>query len=541
MTASGPGRGRHVWLVGMPGSGKTAVGPILAERLDVGFVDLDAEIERSAGLSIAEIFERDGERGFRTLEGTAVCVAADGPAAVVATGGGAVLSGENRRVMRGTGLVLHLRVDAAEATARLRADPRPRPLLAVAGSWEALAAERAPLYDEIADASVGGDPGESPESLARLLAGAVEGRPPVATVPVDVPGHPHVATIGAGILPRLRLAVPEAPAGGTAFVVADPRVAGAFLGPVGRALEEAGWTVLHLEVPEGEGAKTVPVAEDLYRRLAGSEAQREDLVVALGGGATGDLAGFVAATYLRGMRFVQVPTTLLAQVDAAIGGKTGVNLPDGKNLVGAFHQPAAVFVDVAILLSLAEREYRSGLGEVAKYALAFDRGIPDLLERHRESVSVSPRDEEAVAVLHDLVRRCVEIKAGVVSRDERDAAERLFLNYGHTVGHALERVTGFGGRSHGEAVALGMVVAARLAERLGVAAPGLVDRHVRLLGSLGLPTRGPLPDAGAIVEATRMDKKRRGAVRFVLLEDVGRPVVVGDVPDEVVMETLEAM
>jgi shikimate kinase/3-dehydroquinate synthase len=536
------GRGRHVWLLGMPGSGKSAAGLALAERLNLTFVDLDGEIERAAGRSVAEIFDEQGEAGFRVLESRALCTVAEGPPSVVATGGGAVLAEENRRAMRRAGVVLHLAVSAGEAESRLAVDPRPRPLLGDPGAWSRLAAERGPLYAEVADIDVWPEPGATPEQVADELAAAVSGVPPVISVPVAVAGRrPYDVTVGAGILGMLRLRVPEAPSGGTGFVVADQRVSDLFLRPVALALEEAGWRPVHLPVPQGEQAKTLAVAEALYRQLAIREAQRDDLVVALGGGSTGDLAGFVAATYLRGMPVLQVPTTLLAQVDAAIGGKTAVNLPAGKNLVGAFHQPVAVVADVVTLLTLPEREYRSGLGEVAKYALAFDRGLLDLLERETGRLQRPDHDDGAtVEVLHELVRRCVEIKAEVVSRDERDAADRLFLNYGHTLGHALERLDAFEGRSHGEAVAVGMVFAARLAERLGVAKPGLADRHVRLLKPLGLPTGGPLPPAGDVLAAMRMDKKRRGALRFVLLEDVGRPTVA-EIPDDRVVETLEAM
>ncbi len=533
----GLGRGRHVWLVGMPGSGKSAAGRALAGRLGLAFVDLDEEIERAAGRTVAEIFEEQGEAAFRRSETAALCAVADGPAAVVPTGGGAVIAEENRRAMRRTGLVLHLEVDAVEARARLAADPTPRPLLAEEGSWDRLAADRRPMYGQVADVTVAA--GAAPEAVAAGLAELVAGDPPVVSVPVAAAGRSSPVHVGAGILSRLRLFVPEAPAGGTAFVVADQPVAGRFLEPVSRALEDAGWLPVHLPVPEGEPAKTLAVAEALYRQLAVREAQREDLVAAVGGGSTGDLAGFVAATYLRGMPVVQVPTTLLAQVDAAIGGKTAVNLPAGKNLVGAFHQPVAVVADVDTLSTLPEREFRSGLGEVAKYALAFDPGLVDALLATTGPPSAGDRD--AVEVMYRMVRRCVEIKAEIVSRDERDAADRLFLNYGHTVGHALERLEGFRGRSHGEAVAVGMVVAARLAERLGVAKPGLADRHVHLLKPLGLPTGGPIPAPAEILAAMRMDKKRRGALRFVLLEDVGRPVVVGDVSDEAITEALEAM
>jgi 3-dehydroquinate synthase len=274
----------------------------------------------------------------------------------------------------------------------------------------------------------------------------------------------------------------------------------------------------------------------LLHQLATQEAHRDDLVVALGGGSVGDLAGFVASTYMRGMRFAQVPTTLIAQVDAAVGGKTAVNLPEGKNLVGTFYQPIAVLCDVATLGTLGDRDYRSGLGEVAKYALAMD--VELLAQLEADPRPVLARDPDTLTAL---VTRCVAIKARTVAADERDAGERLFLNYGHTLGHALERLESFEGRSHGEAVAIGMVFAARLAEHRGLARAGLATRTVRLLSSLGLETDGPSPPVRDILAAFRMDKKFRGGVRFVLLEDVGRPCVVEGVTDEELTTVLREM
>jgi 3-dehydroquinate synthase len=291
---------------------------------------------------------------------------------------------------------------------------------------------------------------------------------------------------------------------------------------------------VHLGAPEGEEAKSLPTMTALLRQLATQEAHRDDVVVALGGGAVGDLAGFVAATYMRGVPFVQVPTTLTAQVDAAIGGKTAVNLPEGKNLVGAFHQPVAVIADVRTLATLSERDYRSGLAEVAKYGLTLDPELLDLLER--DPAAVLGRDPGA---LEDVVARCVRAKAGVVVEDERDAGRRLVLNYGHTLGHALERLDAFAGRTHGEAIATGMVFAARLAEAEGLAEAGLAARHVRLLASLGLEAGGALPDVEEILAAMKMDKKYRGGIRFVLLEDVGRPVVSEGVSADLVRAVLE--
>jgi 3-dehydroquinate synthase len=355
-------------------------------------------------------------------------------------------------------------------------------------------------------------------------------------VTVEVPGRPYDVTIGAGVLAEAGTLVPPLLRSERAFVVADAGVAHRYLGPLASGLASAGLEVVHLGVPEGEEAKAFPVMAALQRQLAVQEAHRADPVVALGGGAVGDLAGFVAATYLRGVPFLQVPTTLTAQVDAAIGGKTAVNLPEGKNLVGAFYQPRAVIADVTTLATLPERAFRSGLGEVAKYALTLDVSMLDLLERDLDAVLA--RDP---AVLEDLVARCVRAKASVVARDELDVGARLVLNDGHTLGHALERLDAFAGRTHGEAISVGMLFAARLAERIGIAAGGLLARHARLLASLGLEPDARLPDVDPILATMRMDKKYAGGLRFVLLEDLGRPRVVEDVPADVLRTTLEDM
>jgi 3-dehydroquinate synthase len=355
-------------------------------------------------------------------------------------------------------------------------------------------------------------------------------------VTVGVAGTSYDVTIGQDVIGRAAEHLPELPKAERAFVVADRAVATSWLEPLVRALAERGLSTVHLSVPEGEAAKTLAVYGTLLHQLATQEAHRDDVVLALGGGAVGDLAGFVAATYMRGVPFVQVPTTLTAQVDAAIGGKAAVNLPEGKNLVGVFAQPLAVLADVAPLGSLPERDFRSGLAEVAKYGLALDAELLGILEA--DPGPLLARDPSA---LEDVVARCVRIKARTVAGDERDAGERLFLNYGHTLGHALERLDAFRGKTHGEAVSIGSVFAARLSERLGLSRPGLVGRTVRLLSSLGLETGGPVPPADEILMAFRLDKKYRGGVRFVLLRDVGVPVVVEDVAEDALRAVLEEM
>ncbi|MFB3737412.1 MAG: 3-dehydroquinate synthase [Candidatus Velamenicoccus archaeovorus] len=355
-------------------------------------------------------------------------------------------------------------------------------------------------------------------------------------VSVAVPGRPYEAVIGAGLLREAGAHLPRLPAAEKAFVVADHMVAERYLEPLTEGLAAGGLAAVHLGVPEGEEAKSLSTWTALHRQLATQEAHRDDVVVALGGGAVGDLAGFVAATYMRGVPLVQVPTTLTAQVDASIGGKTAVNLPEGKNLVGAFYQPAAVLADVGTLATLPERDLRSGLAEVAKVALTLDAELLETLEQRPEAVLA-----REPAALEDVVARCVRAKARVVAADERDAAERLILNYGHTLGHALERLEAFAGRSHGEAVAAGMLFAARLAEAQRWAEPGLAARTARLLKPLGLEPDGQLPPADQVLGAMRMDKKYRGGIRFVLLEDVGRPRVVEGVPEEAVRAVLVEM
>ena len=353
-------------------------------------------------------------------------------------------------------------------------------------------------------------------------------------VTVAVPERAYEVFIGSGVLARADELLPALAGAERAFVIADAPVAERYLPPLADGLAARGLGVVHLGVPEGEEAKSLQVMNALERQLATQEAHRDDPIVALGGGAVGDLAGFVAATYMRGVPFVQVPTTLTAQVDAAIGGKTAVNIPEGKNLVGAFHQPVAVLADVGTLATLPDRAFRSGLAEIAKYALTLDTELLELLER-----DPSPLLAREPPVLEEVVTRCVRSKAAVVVPDERDTGRRLILNYGHTLGHALERQDAFAGRTHGEAISAGMVFAARLSEALGRGTPGLAARHVRLLASLGLETDATLPPPQETLSAIRMDKKYRGGARFVLLEDVGRPFVEDAVPEELLRTTLE--
>ena len=307
---------------------------------------------------------------------------------------------------------------------------------------------------------------------------------------------------------------------------------------VAEGLREAGFAPLVVEVPDGEAAKSLAEAGALWDAFLGHGLDRSSAVVAVGGGVVGDLAGFVAATYMRGMGFVQVPTTLLAQVDASVGGKVAVNHPRAKNLIGAFHQPRLVLIDPDTLGSLPEREYRSGLAEVIKTGAALNADLFGLLEERSDAL----RRRDPV-LLESVVATCCTGKATIVEQDEREESGlRMVLNYGHTVGHALEALGGYRIWLHGEAVAVGIAAAARLAERLGLTDARTAERQVALLEAVGLPSRFAAPAPGEVVEALRHDKKARdGRVPFVLLKALGRAEVCFDVPSAVVLEVLEAI
>ena len=327
--------------------------------------------------------------------------------------------------------------------------------------------------------------------------------------------------VGAGLVDRLGHEVPLPLRAARALVVTQaPIVALGIVERVEAALTAVGLEVTRALVPDGEAAKDVAVLADVWDRATAVPLARDDLIVALGGGTVGDLAGFAAATYHRGIAVLQVPTTLLAQVDAAIGGKTGINLAAGKNLVGAFHQPVAVACDTALLATLPARVRAEGLAEVVKAGLALDRLLLERLEH--DPTAALDGDADALA---PLVLRAAVAKAEVVSADEREGGRRMHLNLGHTVGHALETALGHGALLHGEAVAIGTVAELRLGVELGVTPPELAERGEALFERLGLPTRLPAVDRAALLDAMRRDKKVRDGVRFVLLEGVERPLV----------------
>jgi 3-dehydroquinate synthase len=343
-------------------------------------------------------------------------------------------------------------------------------------------------------------------------------------VEVALPGgRAYPILIGHGWLDRVAQEVPL-PAGASQVLLVTQRPIdeAGHVAPVVASLEQAGLTVHRYDVPDGEPAKSTGVLRELWEACAEAPLTRHDLIVALGGGVVGDLAGFAAATWNRGIAVLQVPTTLLAQVDAAIGGKTAINLPQGKNLVGAFHQPLAVASDVDTLTSLPERTRIEGLGEVVKYGLIRDPAVLDLIEADPEAARAGDP-----TLLDELVARSAAVKAAVVAADEHEGGVRAHLNLGHTYGHAVEALTGYGTVLHGEGVAIGTVVALRLGVRLGRTPPEVADRAERLLAAVGLPVRGPHLDRERVWTVMARDKKAaRDAVRFVVLDGLAEPAVV---------------
>jgi 3-dehydroquinate synthase len=521
-----------IFLVGFMATGKTTVGRILAGRLGWGMLDLDDGIVEEAGMPVARIFAAEGEAGFRAREARALRAAGARRRTVIATGGGAACSEDNLRAMLTAGRVVALGVTAEEAVRRAGAGSG-RPLLdgtaePVAAAAALLAARlayyaRAPLQVD----TVGRTPAEvASEILDKLGAGGAS-----LTIPVELGERRYEVRIGTFAPEAVAEAIAAAvgPTTGVAVLVdgdvarRSPRVA-----PLCEALRARLPAVASHALPAGEACKNLAEIERTTEWLAGAGYDRRAVVVGIGGGAATDHAGFAAAVYLRGVRFALCPTTLLAMVDASVGGKTGVDLGAGKNLVGAFHQPRAVVADLGFLETLPARERVAGLAEVVKCGFIADPGILDLCE------GVQARGGDISAgEMRELVARSVRVKAEVVAEDETEGGRRAILNFGHTLGHAFEAASGYG-LLHGEAVSLGMMAALTLGVARGQTPPALVERARRLLAGLGLPVdfqERLTPDALARIT---VDKKRRGgAIKFVFCPAAGETRLVDVPPAEI--------
>ncbi len=532
---------RNVVLYGFMGAGKTTVGEELSRRLGWPFLDTDRMVEGRAGKPVARIFDEDGEAAFRALEREAVAEAARVRPAVVACGGGAVLDADNARALRASGHMVWLRAALESVLSRAREGERPLLRGDPRGRAALLLEERAPRYRELADLVVDTDGLSVPEVTERVLAELLARE--AQTVTVALPTGTYPVHVGDGVLPLVAVELARLGVRRCA-VLSHPRVWRLYGAGLAEALRAGGVEVLPVLVPPGERSKSLVAAGKVYARMAAARLDRACAVLGLGGGVVGDLAGFVAGTYMRGVRLLQLPTTLLAQVDASVGGKAAVNVAAGKgqgpvrNLVGVFWQPQAVVADVATLRTLPLRELRAGFAECVKHGAARDAGLLEWVDR--ELAKLLRRRTDRLA---ELVARNVAVKAEVVRQDERETGGlREVLNFGHTVAHALEAATGYRAYLHGEAVAVGMVVEAELGQRVGVTDGSVAEALRSVLRRAGLPTWLPPVSAQELVGFMRLDKKNRGgALRFALLERLGKARTGVEVPEEAVASVLREM
>jgi 3-dehydroquinate synthase/shikimate kinase/3-dehydroquinate synthase len=519
-------------LIGFMGSGKSTVGRTLAQRTGLPFADTDALIEAHEGMTVPEVFEEKGEPYFRELERKIVSEVLGGAEAVVALGGGAAGDPVVAAALEWANVV-YLETSFQEVWRRVRASDRP---LLKLRDPRALYEERTPTYRRLAGVTVTTD-GRDPETVAAEIEALVlkgSGAPGARRIVVPLGEQTYDVLVGRDLLDGVGELFPGLPGAEKAFVVTHPSLR-RYAQRVASSLETRGLAPHIFEIGEGETSKTLAQTGDLLEAMGEASAHRSDVVVGVGGGVVCDLAGFVASLYARGIPVVQVPTSLLAQVDAAIGGKTGINLSSGKNLAGTFHQPVLVVCDVSVLDTLPEEQVTNGLAEVAKYGLISDPELLDIVTTRADGILA--RDP---ALLEDVVARSAWIKAAIVAGDEKDRGRRHWLNYGHTFAHAIETSGGYGTIEHGRAVAIGMMAAAHVSNLLGWLDEGGVDIHRKVLASAGLPSTARLT-LEELEPVWLRDKKYEEGVRFVLLSAIGSPVTGVQVERDVLARALERL
>ncbi|MER7749100.1 3-dehydroquinate synthase [Streptomyces bacillaris] len=534
--------GPLVVLVGPMGVGKSTVGELLAARLGTTYRDTDADVVAQAGKPIAEIFYDEGEEHFRALERRAVAAAVAGHAGVLSLGGGAVLDGTTRELLAGHPVV-YLSMDVEEAVRRVGLGAA-RPLLAVnpRRQWRELMDARRHLYEEVARTVVATDD-RTPEEVAQAIIDALElpegaaapgvestGMTQQAPTRIQVAGSagsdPYEVLVGHQLLDELPQLIGDR---AKRVAVLHPEALAETGEAVRQDLTDQGYEAIAIQLPNAEEAKTVEVAAYCWKALGQTGFTRTDVIVGIGGGATTDVAGFVAASWLRGVRWIAIPTTVLGMVDAAVGGKTGINTAEGKNLVGAFHPPAGVLCDLAALESLPVNDYVSGMAEIIKAGFIADPVILDLIEADPEAARTPAGPHTA-----ELIERSIRVKAEVVSSDLKESGLREILNYGHTLGHAIEKNERYKWR-HGAAVSIGMVFAAELGRLAGRLDDATADRHRTILQSVGLPLTYRGDQWPKLLENMKVDKKSRGdLLRFIVLDALGKPAVL-EGPDPAVL------
>ncbi|MET7875203.1 3-dehydroquinate synthase [Streptomyces cyaneofuscatus] len=534
--------GPLVVLVGPMGVGKSTVGELLAARLGTTYRDTDADVVAEAGKPIAEIFYDEGEDHFRGLERRAVAAALTGHAGVLSLGGGAVLDEATRELLADRPVV-YLSMDVDEAVRRVGLGAA-RPLLAVnpRRQWRELMDARRHLYEEVARTVVATDE-NTPEEVAQAIIDALElpeghAAPGVESTGMTQQSPTRIQVAGSAGSDPYEVLVGHQLLGELPQLIGDRAKRVAVLHPealaetgeaVRQDLADQGYEAIAIQLPNAEEAKTVEVAAYCWKALGQTGFTRTDVIIGTGGGATTDVAGFVAASWLRGVRWIAIPTTVLGMVDAAVGGKTGINTAEGKNLVGAFHPPAGVLCDLAALESLPVHDYVSGMAEIIKAGFIADPVILDLIEADPEAARTPAGPHTA-----ELIERSIRVKAEVVSSDLKESGLREILNYGHTLGHAIEKNERYKWR-HGAAVSIGMVFAAELGRLAGRLDDATADRHRTILESVGLPLTYRGDQWPKLLENMKVDKKSRGdLLRFIVLDALGKPTVL-EGPDPAVL------
>lgn len=554
----------NIFLVGLMGSGKTTVGRALAKKLNKRFIDSDHEIEARTGVAISVIFEIEGEASFRQREADVIRDLCQQQDIVLATGGGAVLNPQSRELLHTRGTVVYLKASISNILHRTRHDKK-RPLLRTPDprkKLEELEQQRDPLYREVAHVVI--ETGQP--QLQTLVQTIVEKLPAPAnefdqtaqkiikqvptanqnkvimeqeihqarTLQVDLGERAYPITIGEGLLSNPAL-LQSRVKGQRVVIVTNTVVAPLYLDNLTKQLNVIGKQTEAIILPDGEEYKNWENLMLVFDGLLAKKCDRKTTLLALGGGVIGDMTGFAASAYMRGIPFVQIPTTLLAQVDSSVGGKTGINHPLGKNMIGAFYQPQAVIADVSTLNTLPDRELSAGLAEVIKHGAIIDSGFFTWIENNIEKLRV--KDVEALS--YAVLRSC-EIKANVVRQDEREGGLRAILNFGHTFGHAIESGLGYGNWLHGEAVGCGMVMAADLSYRLGYIDFVSKTRITKLVEAAGLPIIAPDLGEQTWLDLMEVDKKNEGGqIKFILLKPLGSCLIT-EVPKELLLATLRA-
>ncbi len=543
-----------VVLVGLSGSGKSAVGRRLARRHDAEFIDLDEAIESAAGARVPAIFASEGEAGFRARERAIVEALGPpdlGPSVrrVIAPGGGAVVDPRNRWRLYRDRLAFWLDVRPEVLAQRLRRSPNVRPLVASSpdptATLRSLAISRERFYagaHRVAGVAETGSVLATIDEAVRLALGDGAGLGGVRLL--DARTRIGRVVIGEGIAAA---AVDEAlgsVGARRAVLVSEPGAWRSAGEAIGDGLRARGREIVSIELPQGEAAKRLDVVGQAASELARLRVERSEPLVAIGGGALGDTAGFLAAVWLRGVPIIHVPTTLVAQIDSSIGGKTAVDLPEGKNLVGAFHQPIAIVIDVAFLQTLPDRQRRAALGEAVKMGVLGDERLVEVLESDGDAIATGDAAAFVSGAVAEVVERCAWAKVEVVAVDERETGGtggRIALNLGHSLGHALEAADGYHTLLHGEAVAFGLRGACRIGVALGMTPPGRAARIERLLDRLDLG-RGRLAYPSEVVlEALAQDKKHAGGRLRWVLPTAAAVEVRQDVPDDLVARVLEGL